>query len=301
MTPHQNNSHHEGNNNMQPSSVAQHLFPALNQIDNTPRLHQSTITSNRHPSDMLPSIPSNTIKKIQSGEFVNFEHLLPSAATFSTNDFAIHLNSDATANNNTFSITPRSASKSRIRDLHSWLLAWNNYYRTVIHFKPSLASQLAYYSSMIAQYANQYAFNDVLNFDTSFRMRMATDPALRWDRHDQELVSRFLRTSRPVCFRCNNFGHLSTNCPVPSSRRNTHNGPAQNTAHTVPPFLAPQRASQNIQRQHDNHTTHNRPTGCYYYNAFGHCESRRCQYPHVCSSCNGPHPKVHCPQRNTRN
>ena len=86
--------------------------------------------------------------------------------------------------------------------------------RTEAQAYPLLTAQLFYYQSMIFQYANQYVFEDVYTFDHNYRMRLAHNNNLRGDRHDLELVAKFFHTHKQVCYKCNNFGHYSSACPL---------------------------------------------------------------------------------------
>ena len=75
--------------------------------------------------------------------------------------------------------------------------------RTYLQAFPLMSSQLLYYQSMMCQYAQQFTFEDAYTFDRNFRMRLANNNKfLRWDRHYQELVAKFLNNHKPVCFKC---------------------------------------------------------------------------------------------------
>ena len=86
--------------------------------------------------------------------------------------------------------------------------------RAFVYYHPHTMSRLLYYQTMVCDYFNQYTFNDVYAYDRNFRQRMAALPDLRWDHHDQELVAKFLRTNKLVCFRCRNFGHVASACSL---------------------------------------------------------------------------------------
>ena len=184
-----------------------------------------------------------------------------------------------------------------------------------------MSSQLLYYQSMICQYASQYIFDDVLLFDRNFRIRIANGlrQGLRWDRYDNELVARFLRTFKPICYNCRKFGHYVSACPSASSPLTTLNHQSQ------PPFLAPQRTNPRQASTYDQPTRQLQPLpinrqphlspanrqlqlspanrqqlSCYYFNQFGRCEKFRCTYSHSCETCGGNHGKSHCPGRSRR-
>ena len=75
----------------------------------------------------------------------------------------------------------------------------------------------------MSQFGQQYIFEEFYLYDRQFRLRMASSPALRWDRIDVELTNRFLRTTRAICYRCITHGHCASGCPL-LSRSGTPSG-----------------------------------------------------------------------------
>ena len=269
------------------------------------------VQQSNNAAHMLPTVPPAQLKKIINRENTDF-NLLLSDSSVTPGSYSIEINSNTDrCNYSTLSLVPKSASK-KIQDFFSWIQAWNNFMRAYVFHFPEMSYQLMFYQSIICQYAQQYVFEDVLEYDRNFRIRIANGHSLglRWDRHDPELVARFLRTFKPVCYRCKQFSYYASSCPF--STRSFQSSPGYNQ-----PFRAPQL--QNTRRgsiastssstpavtQHQpyrlsNTRTTSRPTHCYFFSQFGHCDRRECNYPHTCQSCNGPHSRTHCPDRSTR-
>ena len=268
----------------------------LYQFNNNHFLPHKTST---FPANLPPPVQPTLAKKIQNGEFINFDLLLPqSTPASSPNDFAIRIQQGDAYDGTALSLVPRSQTRSKIFDFYTWLLAWNNFMRTYVQAYPLLTPQLLYYQSMICQYANQYVFEDVYTFDRNYRMRLANNNNLRWDRHDLELVAKFLHTHKQVCFKCKNFGHYSSACPLTTTSSSAVSSHALTPSNDLnQPFPAPQRSAGINSYRFSSNTQHSRPVHCYYFNQFGRCDNRRCTYPHTCASCSGDHAKSHCPSR----
>ena len=145
-------------------------------------------------------------------------------------------------------------------------------------------------------------------FDRQFRLRLANNNILRWDRFDFELVGRFLRTFRPVCFRCRNFGHYAQACPrLSSSYLGGHSSPYTGGRipprfRNAPPPPAPGYTQSQFRPRIMGPRSEFRPPAqhtCWYFNSNGFCNNPRCCKAHVCSSCGDNHPLSHCTQRST--
>ena len=104
---------------------------------------------------------------------------------------------------------PKSQSnRTKVVDFNTWLQAWCVFVRVYCRFHSHRVQEVLHYQTIMAQYGHQYVFPEFYLFDRQFRLRLANNNILRWDRFDFELVGRFLRTFRPVCFRCRNFGQV---------------------------------------------------------------------------------------------
>lgn len=260
----------------------------------------------QHLAHMLPPVLSTQMEKIKKREYIDFNLLLPESSAMPPG-YSIHMDSEATMEDDSgISLVPRSI-KVKVTDFHTWTLAWNNFMRTYVFFFPEMSGELMFYQSMICQYAHQYAWEEVSTFDREFRIRMANGRTygLRWDRYDHDLVGRHLRSFRPVCYKCKNYGHWSSTCPLRSS--STSN--STNRQHQ--PFRAPQQqatqqdtptfqSTRKPYQSYQSSTSNRRSVHCYYFNQFGRCDKPQCTYPHTCELCNGPHARAFCPGRNKK-
>ena len=188
--------------------------------------------------DMLPTIPPAQVRKIINREYIDFNALLPDSSSVTPGSYSIEM--DPSSQDTTLSLIPRP-SQHKIKDFFSWLLAWNNFLRAYSFYHAEMTPQLMFYQSMICQYAQQYVFEDVQTFDRNFRIRIANGRGtVRWDRHDPELVARFLRMFKLVCYHCKQFGHYASACsskPTPTQSRQFHYSASSSEQQ---PFLAPQ-------------------------------------------------------------
>ena len=263
----------------------------------------------QHLSDNPPAILPAVVKKIKNREFINFDLLLPHNSAASPGEYSVQFQPDGPNSDAALSLVPKSSSNSiKVHEISLWLVAWNNFMRTYIHFFPLMAPQLAFYQSMICQYFHRYVFEEVYTFDRNFRARIASSDLFRWDRLDPELAAQYLYTFRPICYKCKQFGHYSTTCPYQrpsggSAPRYPSSSPNNNITHNLtnqslmPPFRSPQRINNS------RFSTFRSPTAqqtCYYFNSYGDCNRPACTYRHSCESCNGAHSKNHCPNRSRK-
>ena len=132
--------HHDNIQNIQPVHSFQ-LPPFMNNSNavvntgmfssNLNELHSSSDHTNPF---IPPPLPVNILKKIEKDDFVSFEDLLPSTpstATTSRDEHFIDIDIESSASR----LRQKEKSK-RIINLSSWMLAWNNFMQTTLHFKP---------------------------------------------------------------------------------------------------------------------------------------------------------------------
>jgi len=97
------------------------FFPTVSHLNPDAVLGSTTL----QPSSQLPAIPSQVLERIRRGEFVNFDFLLPNNVLLQThNTYTMSL--DGLENHDGAQIVVRNnmeASRNRVRDLDSWLLA----------------------------------------------------------------------------------------------------------------------------------------------------------------------------------
>ena len=303
-----------GSGQQQASHAPQNLWGPL--VNNGPQLVPqndfAVPTSHVIGSSSVPSMPGKYILQIKKGEFVNFHSLYTAITTGMAHgqEYTIALPSDnnwadTDSRQPTVAIRPRHAS-NRITSFVAWSRTWNDYLRVFVFYRPHLFNQLLHYQSIIAGFANIYPTEAWLAYDADFRQSVANNPSLRWDRIDDEIFNRRLRsvsairpsTSRTptstgslICYRCGQEGHMARRCTRSYAQRGSRasfgghsNHPANLGVSTVSstsstqPFQAPQRQ---------------RPRICFAYNDGRFCRVG-CQWGHRCSQCNGSHPRFAC-------
>ena len=178
---------------------------------------------------------------------------------------------------------------------------------------PHRVGEFLYYQSAICQLASYYSFTAWYDYDKSFRMYLAMNPAARWDSFNEEVYNRCIRFSLDTrstasirsprdsrkCFLCGNSGHIQNACHlragdslgISSVGRNPGFHP---TGHSQVRHVLPPTATPAPRRPHPPGL---RPTGiCRYFNQDG-CIHHNCRYIHSCTNCGGAHPASHCPSR----
>ena len=86
-------------------------------------------------------MPIQTLDNIRVGMFVDFRQLLPNALSVPEDEYALLIkNSDDTSYVPLVSLAPKSG-KQRFISLHTWLTAWNLYFRAMIICYPHLTLQ----------------------------------------------------------------------------------------------------------------------------------------------------------------
>ena len=232
------------------------------------------------PASSLPPISTAVMRRINNGEFVEFESLL-SVAPSSPNEFTVSMGNSG--DSPSISLAPRSA-RVKITDLNSWWLAWSTFIRVYLQSFPQRMKQVLSYQASIAQYSTQFVFSDVYTYDRLFRQRMALEPHLKWDRFDYELVFRCLqRRSRPVmsqvfCFSCKRPGHYASACEFQRSDASFARASSRPGTTTSFRFRPPSSST----------------APCWYFNSKGFCTNIHCTSPHVCSKCSARHPASSC-------
>jgi len=120
------------------------------------------------------------------------------------------------------------ASRNRVFDLHSWLLAWSLFLQATIIFRGHLVSQMLKYQSFIAQLASNYNFQAWFSYDQSCRLAIANNPHLRWDTVNEDIYNLHIRGAqgRSRCFSCGGRDHYASSCTSKCQRGPTNAFPS---------------------------------------------------------------------------
>ena len=95
--------------------------------------------SNQPFADSMPPLPQAVIDKIQNGEFVNFDLLLPNRSPVLNDEYTFKVMGGSSPS---VSLVPKNQRKPKVTDFNSWMVAWNNFLRCFGLFFPAKVSQL---------------------------------------------------------------------------------------------------------------------------------------------------------------
>ena len=223
-----------------------------------------------------PPVPRKVRHAIERGEYVELNKLLIRSGSSSS----------------------RSSSTRSITGLELWLEAWSIYAAVLSSHKPQLAPQLFQYQAFITRSSSRFQLYAWLQYDTQFRLKLASNPHACWSSTDPELVATWLSADatkkKSTCFYCGSPDHMSADCPLRASSSIKH------SASPCPVCNSPGHTARDCpQLAVDKHSK----TGskddkyCRLYNRRGTCfRGSKCPYYHACSECNGGHPSRACPQ-----
>ena len=101
--------------------------------------------------------------------------------------------------------------------LDTWLEAWCVYASVLTAVKPRLAPDMFRYLNYIVLASRRFKPYAWLQYDTQFRLKMASDPSISWSTADPELTATWLSADavlpRLNCFTCSSPEHMASACP----------------------------------------------------------------------------------------
>ena len=273
------------------NSTGSFLFP--NHVNNpTRRLSSPGLQGSNHETQntgTLPSLPENILKKIRNGEFVNLDTVLPDVGN------------QADENPGELSLVfGEQGHRSRIHDPLSWTQAWSVYMRAYCYYHPHRSLEIVSYFNHAARFLNLYRFSEFCSYDRQFRLRLASNSALRWDSIDIELQSMFLKSPSLAYSKSRGFDHSAGHSHSPTTGHSrglaSHRtaNPYSYTSSDTSSLSRFRNAPQPTNPSSINITT---PTGrCFSFNNNGFCDKPTCTYSHTCQFCKGNHPQFLCKQ-----
>ena len=96
----------------------------------------------------------------------------------------------------------------------TWLEAWSVYATVLLSYKPELAPDLFHYQGFITRSSRLFQAYTWLQYDAQFRLKLASNPTMKWSVTDPELVATWLSADaskhKPACYACGNPEHLSS-------------------------------------------------------------------------------------------
>ena len=260
----------------------------------------------------LPPVPARVRQRIVRGEFVDFDILLHDSlfpARYSANaspSLALRVVHDQSTSGEVLIAQQRSPNRRMVRDLASWMEAWNTYISVVLAHYPARALELLAYQRIICDASSRFPADCWLRYDSSFRACAAADRSLRWDgKHNDLWLECFthhassprpaparITTAKPArrpCTYCGDLYHFPHSCPHNPFRDNAFRGPKPSTTPPVhaagrfgPGKLSPGGSSYAAST---SRTGPNQPPVCKDFNRVA-CTRRQCRYRHACARCN---------------
>ena len=175
--------------------------------------------------------------------------------------------------------------KRIIPDLPTWLQCFSVYAAVLLTKFPQRATSLLLYQKNIADLSQRFLWPSWVIYDNSFRQEAAETKRLDWSQLDYGLHARCFHNQASAlegwCSTCLSVDHLQANCPLakkkewPNKRPSTVNPPSSKRfMHDATPICRSFNSGDG--------------SGCQF--------TPKCNYRHVCLSCQGTHPKSRCHQ-----
>ena len=298
---------------------------------NNQQLISSTGTSFHANNPYLPPpVPAQCLTKIKNMEYVEFGSLLTNILPNSLSMAMITEGEDEEEFCLSQIQTPGAAAtfkkKSRrnaISNFQTWVLAWNVFYETTLHFFPDKHHELFTYFKHISEYSVSHKFNFLAAYDKAHRVHIAAQKNLpasvqtsSWTKHCPSLYNLYLKNNTTAkCNNCLAWGHYEKQCPLQKNQNSLF--PFQ-TPPPIPPMPPqPTNLFRNVPQQQQQHqatnstklntaTNNNSASNsaekqtCFRYNKGRSCQQAQCTYPHICCNClqqgfRLPHPATQCP------
>ena len=176
------------------------------------------------------------------------------------------------------------ATRPRLREvtsLSTWCFCFLGYMAAMTS-DPTTRDQLAYTRLMIKE-AQRHGGLAWLDYDKAFRQQLAADPSVRWNTMNPSLLASTMLGHRSTsqssfCTLCRMVDHSRAQCALGYME--------------PPPAVAPapRYAPQAWRKPRDN------PPVCFAWNRGSCSYATRCNYRHVCSTCQSPsHKASECP------
>ena len=249
--------------------------PLIVQQTNTPRLSDDDFFH------LTCHIEPSLIQKIENGEFVELERLLPKdRGNFSKGGAFENRFEWVQRDGGTFLVAANSK-ENKITGIRKWEQAFRAYATIYCAANPQRAKEIWQYIAVINTAASAYSWDNVYNYDITFRHLMAFNPSRSW----------------AVTY--NQMWNLSMRDPLPRHQNNQRNffqfnqGNGNGRRHST--GGGGQGQQQNSRRKSSDY--------CWSFNKGVKCKfGNRCKFIERCSFCDLPNHGIHaCPKAEAKN
>ena len=151
-----------------------------------------TTVTNLPKNPQLP-VPVRVRQRIVKGEFIDFDGLLHDSllplrhSASPSPSVSLRVMHEPSMAGEILIAQQRPANRRVVRDLSSWMEAWNIYITVVIAHYPARALELLAYQRTICDASSRFPAHCWLRYDASFRACAAADRSLRWDAKNNDL------------------------------------------------------------------------------------------------------------------
>ena len=132
------------------------------------------------------------VEKIRKGEFVELERLLNKALIDSKKDRDEHKLDTVTRDGQTYLVQGKEKDL-KINSFRKWDKAFRVYSMIYTQANPSRAAEIMQYVDVIANAATTFVWDNVAQYDYTFRKLMAQFPSRSWARTHQNMWSIYLK------------------------------------------------------------------------------------------------------------
>ena len=292
------------------------LNPAYG-FDSQQLLNNTGTSFNINNPYLPPPISKECLTKIKNLDYVDFGALLTSILPNSLNMAMITEGED----DEEFCLSQISAPgaaatfrkktrRNAIPNFPTWVMAWNVFYETTLHFFPEKHHQLFAYFKHISEYAVCHKFKFLAAYDKAHRIHIAAQRNLpsaaqtsSWTKHCPSTYNLYLKDNMIAqCNNCLGWGHIDKMCP--KIQKESIAAPIPTFIQPQPPQPQPTNSFRNVSSNSNlvsvaNNASFGKST-CFRYNRGKPCQQAQCSFPHICRLCFQQglrlnHPAFQCP------
>jgi hypothetical protein len=186
-----------------------------------------------------------------------------------------------------------SSQRNLIPDVITWMQCFTIYMSVLATKHPQYIPELLAYARDIMRASRQFKWPSWVIYDTIYRRHMAETGQRDWSRVDPSIYARCFTgwaKSPSWCVICVTLDHDTADCPYASNqeRRARRSSPYPTSAAAGGPSHKPSLKGQ--------------APVCIKFNKYnGDCRhGESCKFRHVCSQCQGAHPRSQCKQERSQ-